>query len=85
MQLFAADDFSRRHFHIFFFLGALKVNSFSVQPNRLVCEHRLVSNSEDVAQIYRQCDKRHYDIHVGHGMGNSVFVVSDQVARSSKS
>ena len=26
MQLFAVDDFSRRHFKIHFFLGALRVN-----------------------------------------------------------
>ena len=26
-QLFAADDFSRRHFHMHFFLGPLRVNS----------------------------------------------------------
>ena len=29
-QLFAADDFSRRHFQIYFFLGALRVNSIPV-------------------------------------------------------
>ena len=29
-QLFAADDFSRRHFQMHFFLGALRVNSLSV-------------------------------------------------------
>ena len=27
MQLFAADDFSRRHFHMHFFLGALWANT----------------------------------------------------------
>ena len=27
-QLFAADDFSRRHFQMHFFLGALRVNPF---------------------------------------------------------
>ena len=26
-QLFAADDFSRRHFQVLFFLGALRVNT----------------------------------------------------------
>ena len=28
-QLFAADDFSRRHFQMHFFLGALRVNIWS--------------------------------------------------------
>ena len=28
-QLFAADDFSRRHFQMHFFLGALRVKSLS--------------------------------------------------------
>ena len=30
-QLFAADDFSRRHFQMHFFLGALRINKFSEQ------------------------------------------------------
>ena len=30
-QLFAADDFSRRHFQMHFFLGALSYHSFSQQ------------------------------------------------------
>ena len=29
-QLFAADDFSRRHFQMHFFLGALRVKSFNL-------------------------------------------------------
>ena len=29
-QLFAADDFSRRHFQMHFFLGALRVKSFII-------------------------------------------------------
>ena len=29
-QLFAADDFSRQHFQMYFFLGALKVNLFNI-------------------------------------------------------
>ena len=29
-QLFAADDFSRRHFQMHFFLGALRVNAHKV-------------------------------------------------------
>ena len=31
-QLFAADDFSRRHFQMHFFLGALRVKSFCCLP-----------------------------------------------------
>ena len=30
-QLFAADDFSRRHFQMHFFLGALRVNLIQLQ------------------------------------------------------
>ena len=29
-QLFAADDFSRRHFHVHFFLGILRVNIYCI-------------------------------------------------------
>ena len=31
-QLFAADDFSRRHFQVHFFLGALRANT-SLEPS----------------------------------------------------
>ena len=34
MQLFAADDFTRRHFQMHFFLGALRVQTFG--PDRCV-------------------------------------------------
>ena len=30
-QLFAADDFSRRHFQMHFFLGALRVKGYSMR------------------------------------------------------
>ena len=34
-QLFAADDFSRRHFHLHFFLGALRVK-ITLEMNAIV-------------------------------------------------
>ena len=41
-QLFAADDFSRRHFQMHFFLGALRVNQF---PEVVDIEKPQVQNS----------------------------------------
>ena len=32
-ELFAADDFSKRHFQIHFFLGALRVNPYPANNN----------------------------------------------------
>ena len=39
-QLFAADDFSRRHFQMHFFLGALRVN----HPKHMLCSGYCLTN-----------------------------------------
>ena len=48
-QLFAADDFSRRHFQMLFFLGALRVKiSLAFWINRVCncCQSKLCEDSE---------------------------------------